>query len=106
MADVRSLCVCMCVTRQGVEDSMTPLTSSVRVFKAQRRIGGAYAHAVTFLTSCDDDAYPLLLVMMQVVTRDGVVAADGAVYARAAIKSWITECLRGTCATAIFQRLK
>jgi hypothetical protein len=30
-----------------------------------------------------------------------VVAADGGVYARAAIKSWIEECLRGACDTAI-----
>jgi hypothetical protein len=85
---------------------MASSTSSVRVFKAQRRIGGAHVHATAFLTSCDDDAYPLLLVMMQVVTRDSVVAADGAVYARAAIKGWIAECFRGTCATTSFQRLK
>lgn len=37
---------------------------------------------------------------MQVATRDSVVAADGGVYARATIKSWIEECLRGACATA------
>jgi hypothetical protein len=39
-----------------------------------------------------------------VVTSDSVVAADGGVYARAAIKSWIEECLQGTCATALAQR--
>jgi hypothetical protein len=32
-----------------------------------------------------------------------VVAADGGVYARATIKSWIEECLRGACDTAIPQ---
>jgi hypothetical protein len=39
-----------------------------------------------------------------VVTSDSVVAADGGVYARAGIKSWIEECLQGTCATALAHR--
>jgi hypothetical protein len=43
-------------------------------------------------------------VPVPVVASDSVVAADGGVYARAAIKSWIEECLQGTCATALAQR--